>query len=192
MSDRPIIALDVHGVVFNNPLPAFIDEIGEATGAGIPAIRQRWRSELRVAFWEGHLGEDEMWARLAPGCDARKLRRDLEDRYTLGPFGAFVEHHPGPIWLLSNHRTDWLMARLDRFGLTDRFERIYVSDTIGAAKPSDRAFAVLAREADLHYYDDSDHNVAAARKLGITASVVTGSDTPIPVSGNGELNRNQR
>jgi hypothetical protein len=33
-------------------------------------------------------------------------------------------------------RTDWLMARLDRFGLTERFERIYVSDAIGAAKPS--------------------------------------------------------
>ena len=75
------------------------------------------------------------------------------------------------------------MARLDRFGLTDRFERIYISDAIGAAKPSDRAFSVLTDRTGLHYYDDSDRNVNAARKLGITASVVTGSNTPVPVSG---------
>ncbi len=183
MSDQPVIALDVHGVVLNNPLPGFIDDVGESTGVGIPAIRHRWRTELRLGFWEGRLSDDEMWGRLAPGCDATQLRRDLEHRYTLGPFGAFVELHTGPIWLLSNHRTDWLMARLDRFGLTERFERIYISDAIGAAKPSDRAFSVLTDRTGLHYYDDSNRNVNAARKLGITASVVTGSSTPVPVSG---------
>lgn len=183
MSDQPIIALDVHGVVFNNPMPGFIDDIGESTGVGIPAIRHRWRTELRLRFWEGRLSDDEMWERLAPGCDATQLRRDLEKRYTLGPFGSFVELHTGPIWLLSNHRTDWLMARLDRFGLTDRFDRIYISDAIGAAKPSDRAFSVLTDRTGLHYYDDSNRNVTAARKLGITASVVTESNTPVPVSG---------
>lgn len=185
MTDEPTIALDVHGVVLNNPLPGFIDDVGEATGVGIPAIRHRWRRELRVKFWEGRLSDDEMWERLAPGCDATRLRSDLESRYTLGPYGSFVEHHTGPIWLLSNHRTDWLMARLDRFGLTERFERIYVSDALGAAKPSDRAFSVLTGHAGLHYYDDSERNVTAARKLGITASVVTTFNTPDPVDGTG-------
>ena len=80
--------------------------------------------------------------------------------------------HDGPMWLLSNHRTSWLLPRLERFGVADRFERILVSDVLAAAKPSAAAFAALQGRDDLIFYDDSQCNVDAARSFGIDAHLV--------------------
>lgn len=74
--------------------------------------------------------------------------------------------------VLSNHRTDWLLPRLERFGVIDRFELILVSDAIGASKPSPGAFAALRARSDAVFFDDSRRNVEAARALGIEAHVV--------------------
>lgn len=170
-----LIALDVHGVVFNNPLPYFLGEIGRRTGVGANRLKRHWRTTWRVPFWEGRISEAEMWAGIAPGLDPTELRADLESRYRPGPWFDIVTDHDGPIWLLSNHRTDWLLPRLERFGIIDRFERILVSDALGAAKPSPEAFAPLLPLGEIAYFDDSARNVDAARALGLAASLVTES-----------------
>jgi FMN phosphatase YigB (HAD superfamily) len=106
--------------------------------------------------------------RSRPPC----LRADLERRYRPGPWFDWVVAHDGPIWLLSNHRSDWLLPRLERFGLADRFERVLVSDELGAAKPSPTAFAALVDQPSMVFFDDSRRNVEAAAALGITSHVV--------------------
>jgi FMN phosphatase YigB (HAD superfamily) len=175
-----VLALDVHGVVLNNPLPRFIAELGTRTGVGAEQTLTTWRRELRVPFWTGTIGDDEMWARLAPGLDPVALRNDLEDRYEPGPlFGVVQDGSTGEgdvaheTWLLSNHRHDWLVARLDRFGILPNFDKILVSDAIGAAKPSAAAFAHLAGVAGLVYIDDNRWNVESARQLGIDATLIS-------------------
>jgi glucose-1-phosphatase len=167
-----LVVLDVHGVVFTNPFPAFIREIGERVGIGGDELFRRWRTRWRQPFWEGSISEAEMWEGIAPELDAVELRADLETRYRRGPWFDFVRDHDGPIWLLSNHRTDWLLPRLERFAVADRFERILVSDALGAAKPSPDAFEPLRARADAVFFDDSPCNVIAARALGIHAHVV--------------------
>lgn len=106
---------------------------------------RRWRACWRLPFWEGVITDAEMWEAIA---------------------------HDGPMWLLSNHRTSWLLPRLERFGVADRFERILVSDVLAAAKPSAAAFAALQGRDDLIFYDDSQCNVDAARSFGIDAHLV--------------------
>lgn len=172
LRDGVVVVLDVHGVVINNPLPQFLHDIGERVGIGGEELVRRWRARWRRPFWEGSITEAEMWEAIAPGLDAAELRADLEARYRRGPWFGFVLEHAGPVWLLSNHRTTWLLPRLERFGVADRFERILVSDALGAAKPSPAAFASLEARSDTVFFDDSPCNVAAARALGIAAHVV--------------------
>jgi putative hydrolase of the HAD superfamily len=174
LADDPVVALDVHGVVFNNPLPYFLAELGARSELGANRFKRRWRSTLRVPFWEGRLSEAELWAEVAPGLDPDLVRADLERRYRRGPWFDFVATHDGPLWLLTNHRTDWLRPRLERFGIADRFERILVSDVLGVAKPSPGAFAPLL-EHRVVFFDDSASNVDTAQRLGITARRVTRS-----------------
>ncbi len=164
--------LDVHGVVFTNPFPNFLHDIGERVDIGGAELIRRWRAHWRRPFWEGRISESEMWSAVAPGLDPGELRADLETRYERGPWFDFVSEHEGPMWLLSNHRTDWLLPRLERFGVADRFDRVLVSDALGAAKPSPAAFAELRACDDAVFFDDSSCNVRIARALGIDAHLV--------------------
>ena len=166
--DPRLLVLDGQGVVFNNPFPAFLADLGVRTGVGELEISSRWTDELRLPFWTGQLGEAAMWARLAPGISTTDLRQDLERRYAPGPMYDHVRRSTGRLWLLSNHRGDWLRPRLERFALTERFERILVSDEQGAAKPSPEAFVDLLGAGCL-YIDDLANNIEVARSLGIDA-----------------------
>ena len=186
-----MLALDAHGVVFNNPLPYFLAELGARSELGVNRFKRRWRSTWRIPFWEGRITEDEMWAAIAPGVEPTCLRADLERRYRPGPWFDFVVRHDGPVWLLTNHRTDWLLPRLDRFGIADRFERVIVSDRLGVAKPDPAVFAPLIeamRDHALCFIDDSPANVAAARAVGIDA-VLPSLDPPAGADDIGAVGR---
>ncbi len=175
MSEFEVMVLDVHGVVLNRPLHDFVFDVGERTGEGGEELLRRWRSDLRVSFWQGRLGEPDMWAQLAPELDPQVLRDDLESRFATGPLYGSIVGSSRRMWLLSNHHSGWLLPRLERFGLADRFERVLVSDRIAAAKPSPRAFAQvveLSRDTSTCFVDDQRHNVEGARALGLTARLL--------------------
>ncbi len=170
-----IIVLDVHGVVSNNPLVGFFHDLADRNGIASTEFIRQWRSTWRRPFWEGRIIETQLWNTLAPDIDHRKPRNDLERDYAPGPWFDFAAHHDGPIWLLSNHRTEWLLPRLERFAILDRYDRIIVSDQIKTAKPDPAAYAQLIGYRNVAYYDDSAVNVATARNLGIRATLVTPS-----------------
>jgi HAD superfamily hydrolase (TIGR01509 family) len=177
--DIDLLVLDAHGVVFNNPMVKFLRDLGDRTGEGGEAVHHRWHTQFRTPFWEGRLGEDELWHRLAPSIPASELRNELECRYTPGPLFEAAAKWPRRLWILSNHRTDWLSNRLERFGIAEHFEQVLVSDTIGHAKPHPAAFCAVrhaAQHTSVFFIDDQPRNVTAARQLGIPAAVVV--DTP--------------
>ena len=160
-----LLVLDVHGVIFTNPLVPFIAEVAERSGGDRAAAVAMWHDRIRRPFWLGQVEVDELWQAVAPGADGAALAVELEERYAPGPLFHWIERSSEPIWLLSNHRTDWLEARLARFGLADRFERVYVSDAIGQVKPDVEAFRFAQREAGdrtITYVDDKPGNVAVA------------------------------
>ena len=141
-----VVALDVHGVVFNNPLPWFLAELGARSELGSNRFKQMWRSTWRLPFWEGRVSEEDMWAGIAPGLDPACLRADLERRY-----------RPGP----------WV-----DFAVAQYADRVLVSDALGAAKPSPAAFAPRVEHCSVVFFDDSHRNVDAARALGLSAARV--------------------
>jgi putative hydrolase of the HAD superfamily len=83
--------------------------------------------------------------------------------------------------LLSNtNPLHWNMVR-DQDGFEQLFDHIFLSYEIGQSKPGRMVFEhVLDRvdqgPADITFLDDSDANVAAARKLGINATLAFGPD----------------
>jgi FMN phosphatase YigB (HAD superfamily) len=178
MPDR-LLVFDVHGVIFTNPLVPFIGEVAERDGRDRDQAVAAWHERLRRPFWLGQLDVESLWQSVVPGADGAALTAELEERYAPGPLFDWVSRTDEPIWLLSNHRTDWLEARLVRFGLADRFERIYVSDGIGHVKPEADAFHFAQRMAagrPITYVDDKPGNVAVAadvfaRALGVSEAL---------------------
>ena len=163
--DGRLILLDVHGVVFNNPLVPYLLETAKRHGRDEVEVLRLWSGELRRPFWLGQVSVSQVWEGLVPGCDPTALSAELEERYQAGPLFRALDAIDEPIWLLSNHRSEWLLPRLARFGLEDRFERVYVSDTIGFVKPEPEAFDFVRQLAGgraISYVDDNPVNVAAA------------------------------
>ena len=167
-----LLVLDVHGVVLNDRFPRFLAEVASHTGESVAEIQQRWRDDLRTSAWIGEIDDRELWQRLTRGGDAEAFRQALEAGYQLGPAAPHLAYWSTrvPIWLLSNHRTAWLLPRLSRFGIHDHFERVLVSDAIGAVKPDARAFDMVCNRVSLPqaavFVDDKTRNVKAARRRG--------------------------
>lgn len=168
MAPDGLVVLDVHGVVFNKPLVPFLAEVAQRHGRESAQVLDAWSNRVREPFWLGQLGVTEMWSTLLPGADPAALTAELDSRYAPGPLFEALADISGPIWLLSNHRSEWLLPRLQRFGLDGRFERIYVSDAIGLVKPDVEAFRLAQRAAGsrpILYVDDKPANVAAAAEV---------------------------
>jgi len=169
-----LLVLDVHGVVLSDHLPKFFEEFAVRTGERVDDVRRRWRKGIRTPAWKGEIDDEELWRRLTGG-GAHRWRELLEAGYQLGPAAPHLARWSArvPIWLLTNHRTGWLVPRLRRFGIHDHFEQILVSDVIGAAKPDAGAFAPIGEHVrQPHaalFVDDKMRNVEAARRLGLRA-----------------------
>ncbi len=171
-----LLVLDAHGVVLNAYWPRFLREIARRTHEPAEAVQRRWHDHVRVDAWLGRISDDELWRRLIPDRHSSyDWQAILEAGYTYGPAEPHLRQWRQciPIWLLSNHRSHWLLPRLDRFGVLECFERILVSDTIDAAKPEQETFDALlgpdSRGDRVLFVDDQACNVAAARRRGIIA-----------------------
>lgn len=182
MSDNQIelLVLDVHGVVLSDYFPTFLGELAMQSGQLVEQVRRRWREELRSAAWRGEIGDTELWRRLSDGADKYPWQLLLESGYRLGPAAPELQRWSAraPAWLLSNHRTHWLLPRLLRFGIDGHWERVLVSDGLGAVKPEARAFGPILERVNepsaVLFVDDHACNIEAAQRLGF--QVVHASD----------------
>ena len=185
-----LLVLDVHGVVLNNPFRDFLSELARRTDQHAAHVLARWEHEVRVPAWTGKLSDRQIWRALA-GRSATDWHRLLERYYRLGPLAPRLEQWKGrvPIWLLSNHRSHWLVPRLERFGLLSLVDRILVSDEMGFAKPSPEVFAPVLQapaspEAVL-YVDDQAKNTRIASRLGLQTALLPSNKAPQPAGGGG-------
>lgn len=173
-SQVELLVLDVHGVVLSNPLMRFLGQLAEATGQLPTDVINRWQDQLRMQTWTGRITDDELWRCLAGEAQERDWRKLLEEQYELGPAANHLHDWSQrvPIWLLSNHRTAWLLPRLSRFGLMDYFQRTIISDMLGVTKPDPAAYTQIldnvSEPAMALFVDDKSCNVAAAACLGIS------------------------
>jgi FMN phosphatase YigB (HAD superfamily) len=162
--------------VLNAYWPWFLRELARLTHEPEKDVVRRWHDHVRTDAWLGRISDDELWRRLIPvHHDSHDWQSILEAGYTCGPAEPHLRRwaESVPVWLLSNHRTHWLLPRLKRFDVLEYFERILVSDTIGAAKPEQGAFDVLLGP-DSHakrvlFVDDQVCNAMAACQRGISA-----------------------
>jgi putative hydrolase of the HAD superfamily len=171
-----LLVLDVHGVVLNAYWPDFLREIARRTGESTEEVVGRWHRSLRDDAWSGRIEEAELWRRLIPSTPASgDWRAALEAGYRRGAAAPHLRRWAAllPLWLLSNHRSEWLLPRLVRFDLNDCVDRVLVSDAIGAAKPDPAAFLpILEAVSDprrILFIDDQRRNVEVAQEMGMSA-----------------------
>jgi FMN phosphatase YigB (HAD superfamily) len=169
-----LLVLDGQGVVFNDPLAAFFDQLADAIGQDRGVVLARWRDEVRDRAWLGAVDDRAMWRALSGG-DHRDWGACLEAAYAPGPAAPRLPAWAAraPMWLLTNHRSAWIEQRLERFGLRPWFSRVLVSDALGALKPQTAVFAPLLQHvrdpAAVLFVDDQQKNVTAAAALGLSA-----------------------
>ncbi len=169
-----LLVLDGQGVVFNDPLVAFFDQLADATGQDRGAVLARWRDDVRENAWRGAIDDAAMWNALV-GSDRRDWGAVLEAAYAPGPAAPRLQGWAihVPVWLLTNHRTAWIEQRLERFALRRWFSRVLVSDALGALKPETSVFAPLIAHvrhpAAVLMVDDQEKNVTVAAALGLSA-----------------------
>jgi putative hydrolase of the HAD superfamily len=77
------------------------------------------------------------------------------------------------VWIISNHRHEWLLPALAAHGLDGVVDRIEVSSLSGRVKPDPGAWEVLLADGtppdQVAVVDDQRANLEAAEGLGITA-----------------------
>ena len=102
---------------------------------------------------------------LFPGVD--EILKSAADRFRLGLLSNTNDLH----WsqLASSHH------------VFEDFEKVFLSYETGLIKPDPEAFLTVVRYFDcepseVHYFDDSETNVEAARALGLAARQVIGAD----------------
>ncbi|MCA9424811.1 MAG: HAD-IA family hydrolase [Candidatus Omnitrophica bacterium] len=170
-----ILVLDAHGVVLNNPFKSFLGNLASLTGEKVESVQRRWDEEIRTAAWTGKITDPELWVALRGNHSTcpTECQSLLEALYEVGPAAPYLESwgKKTSIWLLSNHRSHWLIPRLRRFDLVKHFDRVLISDEMGVAKPNPKAFAPILEEVDspksVLFVDDQSRNVETARELGI-------------------------
>jgi HAD superfamily hydrolase (TIGR01509 family) len=173
-----LLVLDGQGVVFDAPIKRFLATFADDQQLSMTDIEARWESGLRERAWRGQIDDANLWNALAGrSVDAAQTRLRLDASYRPGPAAPHLADWSGKsrLCLLSNHRSGWLLPRLDAFGIRSCFENIWVSDATGYVKPESAAFDPVFQYLDaglqVLFVDDQPHNVRAAEALGIRGLV---------------------
>lgn len=156
-------------------MPSFPARAAARTGADEQEVRTLLTDHaFRRAYWGGDLPERAFWDQLGVPVpdDARRTEvLDLRPRIEPARVAAWAE--AADIWVVSNHRHEWLLPVLARWGFEPLAHRIEVSSLTGRVKPDPSAWAALLHDglpASLAIaVDDQQANLEAARSLDITA-----------------------
>jgi putative hydrolase of the HAD superfamily len=163
-------------------MPTFPARAAARVGADPDLVRGLIRGPFRDDYWSGRLPESAFWDRLGvpvPSPDDRAGILDLRPRLDPARVAAWRQH--ADVWIISNHRHEWLEPVLQASGLDGVVDRVVISSRGGKVKPDPAAWAVLLDDGidpdDVLVVDDQTRNLDAARSLGITAVAATGDLT---------------
>jgi len=169
-------------VLIDSLMPDFPDRAARHAGADPHSVRRLLTDDgFRRAYWGGHLPEAAFWDALGlevPGHARRAEVLDLRPRVAPQRVAAWAR--VADVWVISNHRHEWLLPALAAHGLDAVVHRIEVSSLSGRVKPDPGAWEVLLADgtpaAQVAVVDDQRRNLEAAEGLGIAAIAAAGDD----------------
>jgi HAD superfamily hydrolase (TIGR01509 family) len=176
------LVLDAGGVLYDEGFRPLLGSL--AVSAGRPAEDgvDYYNTQLRRHLWRGCISVDEFWTRLSDFLPLTK--EQLAELIENGAPGIFnpldslekIEEwsEKAEVWILSNHRHEWLLPALEESGIRDYFDRIIISSSAGHMKP-DLAIYEGLREGEpeeVMFVDDKAENLDAAREASAADKLV--------------------
>jgi putative hydrolase of the HAD superfamily len=174
---RPaLLLLDAGGVLVSTG--GVRDALALLAAGSDASPRELWDLWLRVRpdFWCGRLSHDGLWEYFDAALGVRSDHSALEAAARAGVVplmqAAPLDALALPKWVLSNHRTPWLLPVLAMPDVP-RLDRVAISDQIGACKPDPEAYRLTLADWDgdpatVLVIDDKQRNLDAAARLGLS------------------------
>lgn len=178
------LLLDACGVLVGEPTQPLFEQVAADTKLSSDDVANIFRVRFRDPLWSGRLAEQEFWVDFAAACGTAAAPDAWRAAIAsaMVPLPAVDEIHrwgqQARLVLISNHRHEWLINRLDKLGIRSHFEELHISSLTGLVKPEALAFQRALGgnfRRDALYVDDKAANVDAARSHGVCA-VVAGAD----------------
>jgi FMN phosphatase YigB (HAD superfamily) len=162
--------------VLGEPTGPLFEAVAESCDLSPAAVARAFRERFRNALWSGQLDEAAFWTDFAKSLGAHRPCRawrgvidaSMHPLPALHCLPAWSQH--AEIIVISNHRQEWLLPRLDALGAPAHIDELRISSSTGLVKPDPAAYAhaVGGREwSRTLYVDDKSANVEAARDLGL-------------------------
>jgi putative hydrolase of the HAD superfamily len=171
-----LLVLDAGGVLIAEPVHAFFAALDISAGYTAGYCGSQFRSHWRRPLWVGEMSVKQFFIELAEmvHIEPARLEARLVAGFQLLPAARRVPAwaETGPVWLLSNHRAEWLRPILAAAGLDQHLDTIIISSEVGMLKPEPDIFRLVLDTWDgpasqITYVDDQASNLAAARAQGI-------------------------
>ena len=174
---RRLLVLDVCGVLLGEPMEPLFRMVAREAGSSPDRVRAVFRNYFRDALWSGRLDEADFWPAFAVACGVGVPSPGWPTllRSAMAPLAATAcasrWSRSAQIWLLSNHRHEWLVPALQDAGLHLLARRLFISSQTGHVKPGPAAYVQVLDNAApgdaLLYVDDKADNVRGFRELGV-------------------------
>lgn len=173
------LVLDAGGVLLAERFRPFLAAVAEEHGQAGQELLALYEAELRSCLWRGEATVEEFWLAVARALEAedpeatavelgRRAQGLFEPLGTTSRLAVWAES--AELWLLSNHRHEWLRPVLEAEGLISLFDRLIISSEAGAMKPEPAIYAALREglSADdlVLFVDDKQENLDAAASSG--------------------------
>ncbi len=171
-----LLLLDAGGLLVSNQMLVLFHDLARAAGTTVHRVRVHYQRQ-RSALWSGRIDEASFWRELLHGLGLEADIATWQGRMAqlLGPqlapntltrWSAQV-----PVWVVSNHRSEWLVPALERHGLAGHLDRLLISDVLGIAKPEAGLYGLVESRAELEprhllFVDDRPRNLRPARRRG--------------------------
>jgi len=153
--------------LFHKCLLGSINRSKPATWAGLDLIFEEFGVNVSLLrFFQKYRSEIKLYPDVLPALDR------LIDRFRLG--------------VLTNGFKVLVDLEFDQTKIAHYFEKIFIADDIGYAKPDPRFFTYALKEMRvrannvLYVGDAADIDVPGAKEIGIATVIVNRSDKPVP------------
>ena len=175
-----VVALDV-SVIFTDPMWSLFDVVGADAGRSTHAIAAIFHYEFAVNLWSGRLAEERFWPlftdRVGMMATPPRWRTTVLNATLPMPGFRALQAMAGQceIWLVANHRHEWLGPVLHSTGAVRYLDRKVISSRTGLVQPQPAAYQHLRRLASgrpVLFVGGSATHAAGARAAGLKAVVV--------------------
>lgn len=172
------LVLDVGGVLASNLSPGLWEQLSYIGQCEQQRLYAAYKQEISGRLWVGEVTERQWWEWLsARGINvASELRASLIAQH-LTPLPALNKLPQWAercrIFIMSNHRTEWLQPLLAPY--LPYIERLHISDQDRLSKPDPAWFQHvdqhISKPSSVRFVDDSERNLAAAAHIGWHATL---------------------